>query len=107
MVATSEIAVSLTIDDNSSMPLIIDELQKFGVVEVDENQAIICVVGNNVMYQQGVTQSVLHALDNIPLRMISFGGSKNNISFLVKAEYKNEALRQINRNIFNLSEVEE
>lgn len=107
MVATSEIAVSLTIDDDSNLAPIIAEVSKFGVVEVDENQAIICVVGNNVMYQPGVTQTVLHALDGIPLRMISFGGSKNNISFLVNAEYKSAALRQINKNIFNLNEVEE
>ncbi len=107
MVATSEIAVSLTIDDNSNLDQIIAEVQNIGVVEVDENQAIICVVGKNVMFQQGVTQTVLHALEGIPLRMISFGGSKNNISFLVNAEYKHAALQQINKNIFNLNEVEE
>lgn len=107
MITTSEIAVSLTIDDDKHLEAILEEVKRFGVVEVDQDQSIICVVGNNVMYEQGITHKVLEALDDIAIRMISFGGSKNNISFLVNKEDKASTLKKINQSIFRLGEIEE
>jgi aspartate kinase len=107
MVTTSEIAVSLTIDDDTHLEAILSEVNRFGVVEVDRDQSIICVVGNNVMYEKGLTHKVLEALDEVPIRMISFGGSKNNISFLVKEEDKVPTLKKINQSLFRLHEIEE
>lgn len=106
MITTSEIAVSLTIDDDSRLDQIVTELNAFGNVEVDRDQCIICVVGHNVMFEPAIAAKVLQSLDGISLRMVSFGGSKNNISILINSQDKTEALKLINRNLFRLDEVE-
>ena len=107
MITTSEIAVSLTIDDPTHLEDITKELEKLGLVEVDPNQCIICLVGQNIMFEKSITNRVMKALDGIPLRMVSFGGSKNNVSLLIQEEDKVEALNKINKYIFSLREIEE
>ena len=107
MITTSEIAVSLTIDDPTHVVDITKELEKLGLVEVDSNQCIICLVGKNIMFEKSITNRVMKALDGIPLRMVSFGGSKNNVSLLIPEEDKVEALNKINKHIFSLREIEE
>ena len=102
LITTSEIAVSLTIDDTVHLAEIIKELEKLGSVEVDNNQAIICLVGNFIMENMEVINSLFNSLENIPVRMISLGGSKNNISVLLPAAYKGQALQQINEVVFGL-----
>ena len=102
LITTSEIAVSLTIDDTVHLAEIIKELEKLGSVEVDNNQAIICLVGNFIMENMEVINSLFNSLENIPVRMISPGGSKNNISVLLPAAYKEQALQQINEVVFGL-----
>lgn len=102
LITTSEIAVSLTIDDTVHLAEIIKELEKLGSVEVDNNQAIICLVGNFIMENMEVINSLFNSLENIPVRMISLGGSKNNISVLLPAAYKEQALQQINEVVFGL-----
>jgi aspartate kinase len=100
MITTSEVAISLTIDDSTNLKEIESELVKFGNVEIDENQSIICIVGDFISESTGSAKRVLEALENIPLRMISYGGSKHNISVLVNQEDKVSALQALSRNLF-------
>lgn len=100
MITTSEVAISLTIDDSANLNEIESELVKFGNVEIDENQSIICIVGDFISESTGSAKKVLEALENIPLRMISYGGSKHNISVLVSQEDKVSALQALSRNLF-------
>ena len=100
MITTSEVAVSVTIDDLSHLDQIVEELRRFGTVEVDSNQAIVCVVGNQVAETKGAIQSVMDSLVDIPVRMVSFGGSKHNVSILIDAQYKVQALKNLNEGVF-------
>ena len=100
MITTSEVAVSVTIDDLSHLDQIVEELRHLGTVEVDHDQAIVCVVGNRVAETKGAIQSVMNSLIDIPVRMVSFGGSKHNVSILVEGKYKVEALRRLNEGVF-------
>ena len=100
MITTSEVAVSLTIDDSSYLPEIVNELKEFGLVEVDENQSIVCVVGNMVSEKKGVVRKIFNALSDIPIRMVSYGGSRFNISMLIDSSYKFEALNNLNSGLF-------
>lgn len=101
MITTSEVAISLTIDDVSHLEQIVEELEGFGTVEVDHNLCIICVVGNKIAESKGVIKSVMDALVEFPLRMVSYGGSRHNVSILVDEKYKVEALRRLNSGLFN------
>jgi aspartate kinase len=102
MIATSEVAVSLTIDTNAHLAAIETELKKFGTIEVDNDQAIICIVGNKIMDQQGILTKVFDALSEIPVRMVSCGGSANNVSVLVDKQFKDKALNALNEGLFGL-----
>jgi aspartate kinase len=100
MITTSEVAVSLTIDDTTYLTEIKKELNAFGSVEIDENQTIICVVGDFGVEKHGYAAKVLEAVKHIPLRMISYGGSDHNLSILIKTEEKTEALRSLHNRLF-------
>ncbi len=100
MITTSEVAVSLTVDNASHISEIESELVKFGAVEIDNNQSIICVVGDFISESAGSAKKVMEALEDIPLRMISYGGSKHNISVLVNQEDKVKALRALSNHLF-------
>lgn len=100
MITTSEVAVTLTIDDDKNLSKIISELNEFAVTEVDKDQTIICIVGNFNKEKVGVSKRLFDALETVPVRMISYGGSQNNISVLVKTEFKNQALNEINEKLF-------
>lgn len=100
MIATSEVGVTLSIDDDSRLAAIVDDLKRFGTVTVDRNMVIICIVGDLEWHNSGFEGSVLAALGDIPVRMISYGGSNYNISVLVRAEDKIEALRRLSKNLF-------
>jgi aspartate kinase len=102
MISTSEVAVSLTIDDNKNLSPILEELKTFGSIEVDENQSIICIVGNMLSEKEGVLRDVFQSLAAVPIRMVSYGGSHNNISILVASEQKDKALNLLNEGIFHL-----
>ena len=101
MITTSEVAVSVTIDDNSRLAEIVSDLSEFGQVEVDRNQAIVCLVGYQLSEQRGIVTKALESLHHIPLRMISYGGSKHNVSILIDEKYKAEALTTLNENLFS------
>src|SRR5690349_14518457 len=79
MITTSEVAVSLTIDSNTQLPSIETELRKFGNIEVDKDQTIICIVGQKITEQKGVLKKIFDALSEVPVRMVSCGGSTNNV----------------------------
>ena len=101
MITTSEVAISLTIDNNANLPAILKELNDIASVEVDENQTIICVVGQIPKNKAGYGFKVLQALKDIPLRMVSYGGSANNVSVLINGSLKKEALQALHNNLFN------
>lgn len=101
MVTTSEVGVSLSIDNSSRLVPIVEELKKYGTVEVDENMCIICVVGDLKWDNIGFETLATEALSNIPVRMISYGGSNHNISFLIKESDKKNALQALSDKLFN------
>jgi aspartate kinase len=96
MVSTSEVAVSLTIDDATHLDRIVEALQNYGYVEVDKNMTIVIAVGSRIAESHGVAGHLFSALSQIPIRMISFGGSRHNISFLINSENKKAALEALN-----------
>ena len=101
MITTSEVGVSMSIDNDSHLTDIVDELKKYGTVTVDTDMCIICVVGDLDWSNLGFETIVLDALKNIPVRMISYGGSNYNISFLIKETDKKQALKNLSNVLFN------
>lgn len=101
LITTSEVAVSLTIDNTLHLSKIISEIEQIATVEVDLNQTIICIVGNIPKTKPGFIFKIIDALKTIPLRMVSYGGSANNISVLVNSDLKKEALIALNKSLFN------
>jgi aspartate kinase len=102
MITTSEVAVSLTIDNHSSLPEIIKELESFSTVSVDKDQAIVSIVGNKIAEHADTLKKVFDSLTNIDVRMVSYGGSVHNISILVAAGQKKQVLQQLNSGLFGL-----
>lgn len=100
MIATSEVGVSLTIDDDRHLPEILKELEELGTVTIDTDMVIICVVGDLEWQNKGFEARALDALRNIPVRMISYGGSNYNISFLIDKANKTKALRLLSYHLF-------
>ena len=100
MVCTSEVGVSMSIDNSSHLGEIMDELKKYGTVTVDTGMCIICVVGDLDWQNVGFESKVMDAMKDIPVRMISYGGSNYNISFLIREEDKKRALQSLSDNLF-------
>lgn len=100
MITTSEVAVSLTIDNTRNIDAIKKELQEFCTVDVDTDLTIVCIVGNFTAEKQGSTLQIFEALKNIPIRMISYGGSEHNISILVDTKLKKDTLVALNKGLF-------
>lgn len=101
MIVTSEVGVSMSIDNGSHLEEIVDELKKYGTVTVDTDMCIVCVVGDLDWNNVGFETLVTDAMKNIPVRMISYGGSNYNISFLIKEEDKQRALQSLSDKLFN------
>ena len=100
MVCTSEVGVSMSIDNDAHLEDILDELKKYGTVTVDKNMCIICVVGDLEWNNIGFESFAAEAFKDIPVRMISYGGSNYNISFLIKGEDKKRALQSLSDTLF-------
>ena len=100
MVCTSEVGVSMSIDNSAHLGEIVDELKKYGTVTVDTSMCIICVVGDLDWSNVGFETIALDALKDIPVRMVSYGGSNYNISFLIREEDKKRALQKLSDTIF-------
>jgi aspartate kinase len=101
MITTSEVAVSITIDNPEFIKQIAKDLDELGSVEVEENQTIICVVGDFRTERTGSAPEIFEALNTIPLKMISYGGSPNSLSLLIDTSNKTEALRLLSEHLFN------
>ena len=101
MVATSEVGVSMSIDNDTHLNDIVDELKKYGTVTVDSDMCIICVVGDLDWSNVGFETIATDAMKNIPVRMISYGGSNYNISFLIREADKQRALQSLSDTLFN------
>lgn len=99
MITTSEVAVSLTIDDDSYLSRIVSELREFGIVSVDKDQTIVSVVGHDIV-EDPRSMELFAALKGKPVRMISYGGSRNNISFVIDTAEKEDVLNKLNRCLF-------
>ena len=102
MITTSEVAVSVTIDDDVHLPEILKELEAFGTVEIDTNHTIVSIVGNEIAETKDVMKKIFDALEPIPVRMISYGGSKHNVSLLIARNYKEETLQLLNKGLFGM-----
>jgi aspartate kinase len=102
MITTSEVAVSLTIDTDASLPQIIRELETLGTVSVDKGQSIVSIVGNEIAADPGSLKKVFDSLANVDVRMVSYGGSAHNISILVSGTQKTKVLQHLNSGLFGL-----
>lgn len=103
MITTSEVAVSLTIDNNTHIESIIKDLEPFGNVSYEMSNTIICVVGDIPQKESGLTARILDGITNIPVKMISYGASSHSMAFLIDSENKINALRQLNHHLFENS----
>ena len=102
MITTSEVAVSVTIDSPEFLKEIVQELEPFGHVEVETNQSIVSIVGNEIAKTDNVLQKLFIAINEIPVTMVSYGGSHHNISLLVPNEYRTKTLQLLNSGLFGL-----
>lgn len=103
MITTSEVAVSVTIDKLDHLEEIVAELEAFGQVLVDTKQTIVCVVGNMIAEKGGMAEKIFSSLTEVPIRMISYGGSYHNVSILIDDENKNKALNALNKGLFDFA----
>ena len=101
MITTSEVSVSLTIENDQYLSEIIQDLEAYGQVSYDTDQTIICIVGDALNEQKGYTKTIFAALEDIPIRMVSYGGSNNNISVLINQEDKRSALQSLHEHLFS------
>lgn len=101
VITTSEVAVSITVDNCFQLDAIVKELSKYGSVEVEKEQSIICIVGDLIAEKKGLAKKIFNALDDVPIRMISYGGSRYNVSLLVNMADKEKALTLLNTNLLN------
>jgi aspartate kinase len=102
MITTSEVAVSVTIDSDIFIKEITKELEAFGTVEVDTNQTIVSIVGNEITDTKDVMFHLFESVKEIPVRMVSYGGSRHNISLLIPRSYKEQTLQVLNKGLFGL-----
>ncbi len=102
MITTSEVAVSLTIDNIAQLDNILQELEPLGSIELDYDQAIVSIVGNEVAATPDILKNIFDSLNPVPLRMISYGGSRHNISILIAGAHKTQTLQLLNKGLFGL-----
>lgn len=101
MVTTSEVGVSLTIDNDTYLSEIVKELEMYGSITIDPDQTIVSIVGNQISKTENVLAKVFSSISEIPVRMVSYGGSRHNISILVSREHKEQTLRLLNKGLFD------
>jgi aspartate kinase len=102
MITTSEVAVSVTIDSDIHLAEIIAELNNIASVEMEKNQTIVSIVGNEIAQTDAVLKKLFDAINEVPVTMVSYGGSPHNISLLLPSDYKTKTLQLINKGLFNL-----
>jgi aspartate kinase len=102
MITTSEVAVSVTIDSDTHLDEIIAELSNIASVEIERGQTIVSIVGNEIAKTESILKKLFNAIDEVPVTMVSYGGSAHNISLLLPSAYKTQTLQLINKGLFNL-----
>ena len=102
MVTTSEVAVSVTIDNGANLNKILRELEPFGTTDVEYDQTIVSIVGNEIVETRDVLGKIFEALSQVPVRMVSYGGSKHNVSVLIPSSFKINTLQALNKKLFGL-----
>jgi aspartate kinase len=102
MITTSEVAVSVTIDSSADLKAIVKELEPFGTISVEENHSIVSIVGNEISQTPGVLAKLFEAMTPVPIRMVSYGGSKHNVSLLIPSANKTQTLQLLNKGLFGL-----
>lgn len=102
MVTTSEVAVSVTIDNGTHLKQILKELEPFGTITVEENQTIVSIVGNEIAQTPHILNRLFESLSSVPVSMVSYGGSKHNVSILVPSGFKTQTLQLLNKGLFGL-----
>ena len=102
MITTSEVAVSLTIENAAEIKNIVRELEPFGSIEVEDNHTIVSIVGNEITQTPRVLSRLFESLGAIPVRMVSYGGSRHNVSLLIPSAHKTETLQLLNKGLFGL-----
>ena len=102
MITTSEVAVSVTIDTDIALKEIVKELEPFGTVDVERDQTIVSIVGNEIAQTEDVLQKLFNSVNETPVTMVSYGGSTHNISLLVPSSYKTKTLQLLNKGLFGL-----
>lgn len=102
MVTTSEVAVSVTIDNGQFLQQIVKELEPFGTITVEENQTLVSVVGNEIAQTQNILSKLFDSLKEVPVSMVSYGGSKHNVTILVPSANKTQTLQLLNKGLFGL-----
>ena len=99
MITTSEVAVSVTIDNDVNLSHIIKELEPFGTIETDSNQTLVSVVGNEIEETRDVMKKLFDSIEPIPVRMVSYGGSKHNVTLLIDRQHKEQTLQLLNKGL--------
>ena len=102
MITTSEVAVSVTIDTDEHLTEIINELSNFASIEVEKEQTIVSIVGNQIAKTDSILKNLFDAINEVPVTMVSYGGSPHNISLLLPSAYKTKTLQLVNKGLFNL-----
>src|SRR6186713_2831832 len=102
MITTSEVAVSVTIDSATDLKAIVKELEPFGTIEVEDNHSIVSIVGNKIAETPDVLSKLFEAMIPVPIRMVSYGGSRHNVSLLIPSSHKTETLQLLNKGLFGL-----
>jgi aspartate kinase len=102
MITTSEVAVSVTIDNDSRLAEIIEELSSFASIEIEKEQTIVSIVGNEIAKTDSILKKLFEAINEVPVTMVSYGGSPHNISLLLPSAFKTKTLQLVNKGLFNL-----
>ena len=102
MITTSEVAVSVTIDNKNNLREIVKELEPFGTISVESDHSIISVVGNQIGQTPDILKKLFESLSPVQVRMVSYGGSKHNVSLLVASADKTKTLQLLNKGLFGL-----
>ena len=102
MITTSEVAVSVTIDSDAHLDEIVKELEPFGTIDIDKDMSIVSIVGNEIAKTEHVLTKLFDSLSDIPVRMVSYGGSPHNVSLLVPSSSRTQTLQVLNKGIFGL-----
>lgn len=102
MITTSEVAVSVTIDNAAHLAEIVKELEPFGSIDVEKDLTIVSIVGNEIAQTEDVLSKLFASVSEVPVRMVSYGGSPHNVSLLLPSAYKTQALQMLNKGLFRL-----